>query len=266
MEETTPQNSHLKTYIVLGTLVVVAAMIIFFIIVISFRGGTNGNNESRLDSNALRLQFIENAQKNANGISGQIQQIDVQGGTKKLDVQIQISDLASLSSGDLTLSTTSLPKLISKTITILVDGETTIEGTSDFKIGDTVKALLNKSVYQGTFFHAIKISTYNRVEEIKRQVFNLNLIHGSIEKLEGDLLVIKTKVPNKAKATTLNFSGEFTVPYIDKEYQVLIDKSTQFIGGKKSDLKVGGSISVWGEGDLLSMSSLTATKILIEQQ
>ncbi|MHB8709935.1 MAG: DUF5666 domain-containing protein [Minisyncoccota bacterium] len=243
-----------------GVVIVVALLLLAWWYVAS--GGFSFGN-SKMDPNAFRAQFIENVQKNANGISGQIQHVDVQGGTQKLEVKTEVLDIAS-STGS-TSASTPLLGTISKTITVLVDGKTAITGTSDFKVGDTVNVLLDKSVYQGIDFHAVKISIYNRIEEIKNQAFTLNLIHGNIEKITSNSLLLKTQVPDKTKKSTLNFSGAFTVPYIDKEYTILIDNNTQFVGGGRSGLKVGVSVSIWGNGDLLNTSSFTATKILYEQ-
>lgn len=61
MEET-PKNPHLKTYIVLGTLVAVAAIIIFFVGVI-YNGGENQNQKQNEQSTEQAQKAAEATQK-----------------------------------------------------------------------------------------------------------------------------------------------------------------------------------------------------------
>ena len=63
MEET-PQNPHLKTYIVLGTLVAIAAIIIFFVIMI-YGGGPSGKENQEAQNQRIAEEAKRVAEQKA---------------------------------------------------------------------------------------------------------------------------------------------------------------------------------------------------------
>lgn len=205
----------------------------------------------------LRNQFMNTMRE----VVGIVQNISSRGeGLRSLAVQIELPDVSPPK-----VFTSSTPKLVQKNITVLIDGETQIEGSSDFNTGDTVHILLNKSAYSGSEFNALKISIRDRVKEIMKQVTNANLIHGKIRKKGSTTIVLSTRVPDSAKLSTLDVSGSFVVPYVEKEYVIIINANTKFPGVSFATLKVGDQVSAWGEGELFKKDSFIATKIIKEQ-
>lgn len=224
----------------------------------SLTGQTADPRAVEATTEKMRKQFMESMRE----VRGTVRAISSSGGEygQTLSVSIQVPDVVSAK-----LFVASSPELIEKNIVVIVDGSTSIDGPSDFKVGDTVHVLLNRSVYNdGGDFTALKISIFDRTREIMKQITGVSMINGVIKKIGNNVIILIARVPDTAKLSTLDVSGSFTVPYVEKEYKILVNANTEFPRAQLKALKVGVSISAWGEGDLLNSGSFTATKIINE--
>ena len=157
------------------------------------------------------------------------------------------------------------PAPVEKEITVKITPETIMGGyVEDLKKGATITITLNESVYKEGPFIAKNIFVNN----LKKQVKVIDVLGGTITKIDGDVIVVETKVVDAEAFSKVDTEGSFTVPYVTKEYLIKIDDSTKFMdsGYDFTDGKgliPGFQVMVWGNGDLYNLSTFTATKILI---
>jgi len=168
-----------------------------------------------------------------------------------------VADLSRLDSQE------TIPK-ITKTITIIVGPQISLQGKQIPKIGDIVAATLNGNVYEGDRFDAVTIASYTYESETKKQVTEVDRIYGKITSLRGNTFVVHASVADVKKIGIIDFSKSFVVPQVDKDYTVTIASTTQFLNGANKDLKTGAIVLVWGS-DLLHTNSFTADRLFIEQ-
>lgn len=236
--------------------------IIFIVVVVAIVVWAGVMAFNKMTANPLAVSsrgLLNEAIQETEYVNGKIQSITPKEGGVLLTVSAEIPDI--LKAG---MASTSIP-VIKKIVHVFVAKATNIEGTNNPQAGDIAIAMLDKSVYDGTEFTALKITVYNRAEEMRKQATQFRFLYGEIKKVQGDSFVLKTRVPDTTKLNTIDFSGSFTVPYVEKTYTIFISKDTRFPNADSKIIKKGNIVSAWGSGDLLNETSYTATKILIEK-
>ncbi len=209
------------------------------------------------DIESMRQHLMQSLRE----VQGSIQDIFVTSeGIKVLTIQVQIPDITVMKIP----SQKELP-ISQKTIRVSITKKTVTEEEEAFKVGDTVTTLLDRGVYEGSDFNALKISLYSREREIKKTIEYSNIIHGTIKSIGNNSLVLKADVPDLAKMATLDVSQSFVVPRITKNYTVVINKNTDLSGTRIKDLKINDGLTAWGNENLLTENSFTATRIRKEQ-
>lgn len=240
----------------------ISIFIIGTIVVFSVTAYLRNNGSLPVTSSAAREKNIEDMKqhfmKSLREVHGSVTDVFVtSAGLTVLTIETKIPDPTNIGT-----SSNTAPALMKKTIRVSITDKTSVEGNHVFKNGESIKALLDRGVYEGTDFNALSISLYSRTLEIKKKIEYTDTIQGTIQSIGKNSFVIKAEVPDLSKTTTLDLTKSFIVPRVIKNYTVTVDNNTNLYGITFKDLKKNDRVSVWGTDNLLSVNSFTATRLL----
>lgn len=158
-----------------------------------------------------------------------------------------------------------IPTKNKKVIKISISKNTVVTSQALFKAGDVVDAILDQSVYFASEFNALKISLYSRELAIRQAIGYSDVIHGTVKSIDSGSFVLQAKVADLSKLAALNVSQSFTVPQVTKNYTIFVTAKTAFSNVSFAGLKMGDSVTAWGNDNLLNKNSFTASRVRKEK-
>ncbi|OHA84182.1 MAG: hypothetical protein A2408_01900 [Candidatus Yonathbacteria bacterium RIFOXYC1_FULL_52_10] len=183
--------------------------------------------------------------KKSQYLAGFVESITAEGDTGTLVVRANIKDI---SSGSLRYIEPEDVQFIEKVYMVSFDENTVFSGkvVADIVSGDQVAINTKELIYEKDSLTALSIAFFDPREDTVAQILRdrrtLDAVVESVENQDEDtVIVVRTAIPDEDKLRTMDLSGSYTVPFIERKYSVRISKSTTLEGVAREEISSGMS-------------------------
>lgn len=148
-------------------------------------------------------------------------------------------------------------RMVERTYVVNHTKETAFVGKplAEIQIGDRVTVTTKERIYERDTVTAITVTYFDPKEEtITRILGNRSVVAGIITKIvrDGDRITIfvKTSIPDESALRALDLSQGYSVPVVERTYEVNVVPETTVRGAEVGGLEEGATVTALVDGDI----------------